>query len=100
MPIDLGQFKKKKVQEVEKKFIPETKIIPGEDEQKVVLSQLEKKVSKSKKTSKKIVGDKILNKNQMIHWFKEYIEENQNSFTLDWLRGQKLTFESVNEMRK
>ena len=29
----------------------------------------------------------------------EFIE-NKNNFTLDWLRGEKLTFESVNEMRK
>ncbi len=48
----------------------------------------------------KITQDKSMNKESLIDWFKKYITENKQNFTLDWLRGQKLTFESVNEMRK
>ena len=48
----------------------------------------------------KITQDKSMNKDNIIDWFKNYLIENKQNFTLDWLRGQKLTFESVNEMRK
>ena len=41
-----------------------------------------------------------MNKDTIIDWFTKYLTENKQTFTLDWLRGQKLTFESVNEMRK
>ncbi len=41
-----------------------------------------------------------MNKDTIIDWFKKYIAENEQRFTLDWLRGQKLTFESIYEMRK
>ncbi len=103
--MDLLERAKQKLEESKKVRLIESdkhdkKVIPGEDDQKVEPSQLSKKVSKPKKTPKKILGDKILNKDQMIQWLKEYIEKNQNNFTLDWLRGQRLTFESVNEMRK
>lgn len=33
-------------------------------------------------------------------WLTDYIIENKDNFVLDWLRGQKLTFETVNEIRK
>lgn len=63
---------------------------------------LEKSTEKKElgKKPKKITGDKNLNKSKMIQWLKDYMEENKDNFTLDWLRGQKLTYESVNEMRK
>lgn len=48
----------------------------------------------------KITQDKDMDRNEIIDWFTKYIIENKQNFTLDWLRGQKLTFESVNEMRK
>lgn len=41
-----------------------------------------------------------MNKNEIIDWFTKYLVENKEHFTLDWLRGQKLSFESVYEMRK
>ena len=48
----------------------------------------------------KITQDKFMNKDTIIDWLKNYLIKNKQNFTLDWLRGQKLTFESVNEMRK
>lgn len=48
----------------------------------------------------KITQDKSMNKDTIIDWFTKHLTENKQNFTLDWLRGQKLTFESVNEMRK
>jgi len=48
----------------------------------------------------KIIQDKYMNKDTIIDWFRKYLTKNEQNFTLDWLRGQKLTFESVNEMRK
>lgn len=47
-----------------------------------------------------IFQDKDMNKSEIINWFSKYLVKNKGNFTLDWLRGQKLTFESVNEMRK
>ena len=47
-----------------------------------------------------ITQDKFKNKDTVIDWFIKYLTENEQNFTLDWLKGQKLTFESVNEMRK
>lgn len=49
---------------------------------------------------RKITGDKGFNKEEICDYIAHYIIENKDNFTLDWLRGQKLTFESVNEMRK
>ena len=48
----------------------------------------------------KIIGEKLMNKNDIINWFQVFLDENEKNLPLDWLRGQKLTFESVNEMRK
>lgn len=48
----------------------------------------------------KITQDKSMNKDTIIDWFMRYLTKNKQNFTLDWLRGQKLTFESVNEIRK
>lgn len=48
----------------------------------------------------KITQEKSMNKDSIIDWFTKYLTKNKQNFTLDWLRGQKLTFESVNEMRK
>ena len=48
----------------------------------------------------KILGDKDMDKREIINWFKDFISKNQKQFTLDWLRGQKLSFEAVNEVRK
>lgn len=52
------------------------------------------------KPTKKILGDKDLNKNEIVDYITDYVKKNKDTFTLDWLRGQKLTFESVFEMRK
>ncbi len=64
----------------------------------------EKPVTKTEKKPakkpKRIVGDKEFKKKQMSNYLAKYILENQDNFTLDWLRGQKLTYECVNEMRK
>ncbi len=48
----------------------------------------------------KITQDKSMNKDEIIQWFTTFINRNKDNFTLDWLRGQKLTFESIYEMRK
>jgi len=48
----------------------------------------------------KITQDKDMDRNEIVDWFTNFVNENKDNFTLDWLRGQKLTFESVNEMRK
>jgi len=48
----------------------------------------------------KIAQDKSMNKDEIIQWFTTFINRNEDNFTLDWLRGQKLTFESIYEMRK
>jgi len=48
----------------------------------------------------KITQDKSMNKDEIIQWFSLFINRNKDNFTLDWLRGQKLTFESSYEMRK
>ena len=41
-----------------------------------------------------------MNKDEIIQWFTTFINSNKENFTLEWLRGQKLTFESICEMRK
>ena len=41
-----------------------------------------------------------MNKDEIIEWFTTFIDRNKDNFTLDWLRGQKLTFEIIYEMRK
>ena len=48
----------------------------------------------------KITQDKSMNKDEIIQWFSIFINRKKDNFTLDWLRGQKLTFESIYEMRK
>jgi len=41
-----------------------------------------------------------MNKQEIISWFRDFLSENEKTLPLDWLRGEKLSFESVNEMRK
>ncbi len=48
----------------------------------------------------KINQDKSMNKDEIIQWFSTFINRNKDIFTLNWLRGQKLTFESIYEIRK
>lgn len=48
----------------------------------------------------KLTQDKSMNKDEIVQWFTTFINRNKDNFTLDWLRGQKLTFESIYEMRK
>jgi len=48
----------------------------------------------------KIAQDKSMNKDEIIQWFTTFINRYKDNFTLDWLRGKKLTFESICEMRK
>lgn len=48
----------------------------------------------------KITGEKTMNRHELIFWFQDFLSENEENLPLDWLRGEKLGFESVNEMRK
>ena len=41
-----------------------------------------------------------MNRHELIQWFQSFLLNNEENLPLDWLRGQKLTFESVNEMKK
>lgn len=68
------------------------------DEKPVKIEDL--KPPKPPKQVKKIVGDKELNKKQMIDWFIDLFKDKGNIFTLDYLRGQRQSFEAVYEMRK
>ncbi len=66
---------------------------------KPVLKSNFKTKKKPIKPKKVIIGDKDLNKDQISDYLANYILENKDNFTLDWLRGQKLTFESVKERK-
>ena len=100
--VDFSNFKVTEEEIIEPKIIHE----------KRKLREVKKEVKESKKASKndgicpeckrrlKITGEKEMNKDQMIEWFKNYISENKENYTADWLRGIKLTFESVCEIRK
>ena len=48
----------------------------------------------------KITQDKIMNKDEIIPVVYYLHHRNKDNFTLDWLRGQKLTLESIYKMRK
>ena len=93
----------KKIEESKK--IPDSqdeKIIPGE---KISVSELKMKPKKTKicptcNKINKIFGEKDMNRHELIHWFQDFLKENEENLPLDWLRGEKLSFESVNEMRK
>jgi hypothetical protein len=72
---------------------------------------LKKKSKKIKKESKKdycdlcgkkhkITQDKKMKKKETIDWFINFMKKNGDNFTLDYLRGKKMEFEAVNEMRK
>ena len=56
----------------------------------------------NKRTKKNLdsIQENGMNKDEIIQWFSTFINRNKDNFTLDWLRGQKLTFESIYEMRK
>ena len=41
-----------------------------------------------------------MNKDEIIQGFTTFINRNKDNFTLDWLRGHNLTFESTYKMRK
>jgi len=99
--LELEESKK----ETEIKIIPDSqdeKITPGE---KVYVSKPKMKPKKTKicptcNKIEKITGEKEMNRNEMVQWFRRFLIENKENLPLDWLRGQKLSFESVNEMRK
>jgi len=91
----------------------ESKNLPGEKNKKETIPEIKRIIDKSKRQKKfkgktcptcnkrrKIAGEKKMSKNGMIQWFQNFLIENKENLPLDWLRGQKLTFESVNEMRK
>jgi len=84
MPIDFSQFQKKQ----EYKKIVQKPIMTHEVETKLKVER------------EKIFGDKDMNKEELGNWFIIFIQKNLKQFTSDWLRGQKMTWESVNEMRK
>jgi len=62
---------------------------------KVVSKTIMKPISR-----KKISQDKDMNKEEIINWITGFIKENEKQYTLDFLRGQKLIYETINEMRK
>ena len=68
--------------------------------QEVVSDNIMYDLSVDRLKREKILGDKDMDKKEIINWFKDFISKNQKQFTLDWLRGQKLSFEAVNEVRK
>ncbi|KKL46783.1 hypothetical protein LCGC14_2342140 [marine sediment metagenome] len=81
---------------------PEKKNVPGE---KAFVSEPKMKPKKTKicptcNKRHKIFGEKTMNRHDLIQWFQDFVSENEKNLPLDWLRGQKLSFETVNEMRK
>ena len=91
--LNLEKPEKKSAQEAEiKKIIPE----PA----KIKISPKIAKKPIIKQEFKQILGDKELNKIQICDYIAKYLVENKQNYTLDWLRGMKLTFEAVNEIRK
>ncbi|MHA1195774.1 MAG: hypothetical protein ACTSRH_04465 [Promethearchaeota archaeon] len=79
-------------------FIKEKKVPDKDGFKKERIKTKEQKIIKRKRAA--VRGDKSLNKDEICNYLAQYILENKDIFTLDWLRGQKLTFESVCEMRK
>ena len=99
-----------KLQEESKKT-PDKEIIPDSQDEKIVPGEkvsVSKPKMKPKKTKScptcnkinKIFGEKTMNRYDLIQWFQKFLGENEENLPVDWLRGQKLSFESVNEMRK
>jgi len=97
--------------EPEVKITPEIEKIPDSQDEKIIPREkvsVSKPKLKPKKTKicptcnkiEKITGEKEMNRNEMVQWFRRFLIENKENLPLDWLRGQKLSFESVNEMRK
>ena len=62
---------------------------------KIVSKSIMKPISR-----KKIFQDKDMNKEEIINWISRFIKENEKQYTLDFLRGQKLIYETINEVRK
>ena len=91
--MDLLEKMKKARETAEQK----AEVKPDEKSTLVKKTKVEKKPKNSKR---KVTGDKLLNKPQMLEWFIKLLQEKGDIFTLDYLRGQKLNFESVYEMRK
>jgi hypothetical protein len=90
--------------EAQTEVIKQTEPIRNKNVQGLISDKTQTKPKEESKTQtkpkKRITGDKDFNKNQMINWFIDFLNLNKKNFTLDWLRGQKLTFECVNEIRK
>ncbi len=80
----------------------EKKIISGEKIPITKPKTRPKKIQTCPECNKKnkLSGDKDMNRQELIQWFQDFVSENEKNLPLDWLRGQKLSFESVNEMRK
>lgn len=94
----LNKFEKEKGDsgvKSEIKIAPENQIKPRK-----LKKQIKSKVCPLCNKKHRISGEKTMNKDEVITWFKNYININKDNLPLGWLRGQKLTFESVNEMRK
>ena len=79
---------------------PKRKKIEEGSVPRIAKAKLKVKDLTKTKPKKRIIGDKTSDKNQIINWFIKFLQRNKDNFPLDWLRGQKLTFESVNEVRK
>jgi len=71
------------------------KIIKPKIKPKIISESIMKPISR-----KKVFQDKDMNKEEIINWISKFIRENETQYTLDFLRGQKLIYETINEMRK
>jgi len=92
MPIDFSKFQKKEVPEEEKIAPEETKSLTPDNKKNT-----ENTISKKKK---KITGDKKLSKEETIEKIITLLKTSKKSYTLDWLRGELLTFQAIHEVRK
>ena len=103
----LAELRKQKLKEQEEsKKVSEVKITPGIEK----IPEVQKKDKKTKPEKfkicptcnkrKSIKGEKEMNKDELIQWFQNFVSENETTLPLDWLRGVKLSFECVNEIRK
>ena len=71
-----------------------------EEKPKTKTTPTKKVVSKPIVKPKQIFGDKDMDKGEIINWISKFIRKNEKQYTLDFLRGQKLIYETINEMRK
>jgi uncharacterized protein with PIN domain len=95
--VDFSKYSSVDEHVIRSENLPEKQTLPVPKKEIKKPKKLTKKENRCPTCKKKlkITGEKQMSKNQLIEWFKKYISENKNNFPLDWLRGQKLTFESI-----